>query len=157
VTLSRKALSATLAATLALSACGKPSPVDPNANKVAAVPPLSENSPSAVGAPPASAAEAGPIPAPLRGRWGLTPADCTSTIGDAKGLLVVSANDLKFYESRAVPGDDAAATGDSISGHFNFTGEGQTWKRYEALQLQKDGLVRTETNPAASFTYAKCR
>src|SRR5688572_30753552 len=30
------------------------------------------------------------IPASLHGRWGLTPADCTSTRGDAKGLLIVS-------------------------------------------------------------------
>src|SRR5215218_6684586 len=43
------------------------------------------------------------IPASLHGRWGLTPADCTSTRGDAKGLLVISADGLKFYESRAVP------------------------------------------------------
>ena len=39
------------------------------------------------------------IPASLHGRWGLTPADCTSTRGDAKGLLIVSADGLKFYES----------------------------------------------------------
>ena len=38
------------------------------------------------------------IPASLHGRWGLTPADCTSTRGDAKGLLIVSADGLKFYE-----------------------------------------------------------
>lgn len=140
-----------------VAGCGQPSPVDPKAKNVAAVPAASENSPSAVGAPPAQAADAGAIPAPLRGRWGLEPADCTSTKGDAKGLLIVSADDLKFYESRAVPGDDAGTTANSISGQFNFTGEGQSWTRFEALQLQKDGLVRTESNPAASFTYAKCR
>lgn len=142
---------------MVVAACSKPAPVDPNANKVAALPPASESSPSAVGAPPAQAAETGAIPMPLRGRWGLSPADCTTTQGDAKGLLIISAGDLKFYESRALPGADAETTANSISGQFDFTGEGQTWKRYEALQLQKDGLVRTETNPAASFTYAKCR
>ena len=139
-----------------LAACGKPSPVDSSANNVAAVPPVTENSPSAIGAPPAAAAEPGAIPVPLQGRWGLSPADCSSTRGDAKGLLIVSAGDLKFYESRAIPGKDIQTTGNSISGEFDFTGEGQSWTRFEALQLQKDGLVRTETNPAASFTYAKC-
>ena len=43
------------------------------------------------------------IPASLHGRWGLTPADCTSTRGDAKGLLIVSADGLKFYESLGKP------------------------------------------------------
>lgn len=154
-----KRISSALAAGLAIffaSACGKSDPVDPGANKVAALPPVAENSPSALGAPPAAAAEPGAIPVPLQGRWGLSPGDCTSTRGDAKGLLVISSNDLKFYELHAVPNEDAQTTANSISGRFNFTGEGQSWTRYVALQLQKDGLVRTETNPAASFTYAKC-
>src|SRR5215210_8614734 len=54
------------------------------------------------------------IPASLHGRWGLTPADCTSTRGDAKGLLIVGPDEIRFYESRAVPGDDAQTGTDSI-------------------------------------------
>ena len=97
------------------------------------------------------------IPAAFVGRWGLTPMDCTSTNGDAKGLLIVSASDLKFYESRAVPTQTAQSGTDSISGDFNYTGEGQTWTKFESLKAKGDQLVRTESNPTASFTYARCK
>ena len=73
------------------------------------------------------------IPASLHGRWGLTPADCTSTRGDAKGLLIVSADTLKFYESVGKPAGTLKTSPDSASGDFSFTGEGMTGQRYEAL------------------------
>src|SRR4051812_2684079 len=46
---------------------------------------------SSVGETPAAPADSGTpaqteIPTAIRGRWGLVPADCTSTRGDAKGL-----------------------------------------------------------------------
>jgi hypothetical protein len=120
--------------------------------------------PDATGSPPEKAAPAieppqpaAAIPGALHGRWGLTPLDCTSTRGDAKGLLVVGSDNLQFYESRAVPGPNAQTGKDSISGDFHFTGEGQTWTRFESLALQGDKLVRTESNPMASFTYARCK
>ena len=96
------------------------------------------------------------IPASLHGRWGLTPADCTSTRGDAKGLLIVSGDGLKFYESLGKPAGTLKTSSDSASGDFAFAGEGMTWKRYEALELQDNKLVRTESSPMASFTYARC-
>jgi len=83
--------------------------------------------------------------------------DCTSTRGDAKGLLMIGPADLKFYESRAVPEPDTQTGKDSITGNFAFTGEGQTWTKFEALELKGRELVRTESNPVASFTYARCK
>ena len=97
------------------------------------------------------------IPAALHGRWGLTPGDCTSTRGDAKGLLIVSGDGLRFYESRATPVRNVQASADSVSADFAFTGEGQTWTKYQALALEDDKLIRTESSPMASFTYARCR
>ena len=70
--------------------------------------------------------------------------------------MIVNASELRFYESRAVPGGDIQSDSTTISGNFNFTGEGQTWSKFEAIKLQGRDLVRTETNPTASFTYAKC-
>jgi hypothetical protein len=86
----------------------------------------------------------------------MTPADCTSTRGDAKGLLVIDDKALRFYESRAVPVGDIGGTPDSFTGDFTFTGEGQTWTSYETLQIQGRRLVRTTSSPMASYTYAKC-
>jgi hypothetical protein len=146
-------------------ACTKRDPVADGADNTAGLPAVNQEVPSPVGAPPqnavAAAGDAEPdavarIPAALQGRWALTPADCTTTRGDAKGLLVVEDKQLRFYESRAVPASGVQADADSISGTFDFTGEGQNWSKYVALELQGRDLVRTETNPTASFTYAKC-
>src|SRR5690348_1466403 len=121
-------------------ACGGRDPVAKEANNVTGLPSANEDTASPDGAPPTnSAAPAVPastavkIPAALEGRWGLSPADCTSTLGDAKGLLVINDGELRFYESRAVPGGDAQADADSISGTFSFTGEGQSWSKFEAI------------------------
>ena len=54
-----------------------------------------QNATVPVGRPPAPSAA---IPAALQGRWGLTPGDCTSTLGDAKGLLIVNSTELRFYK-----------------------------------------------------------
>jgi hypothetical protein len=96
------------------------------------------------------------IPAAFHGRWGMTPADCTSTRGDAKGLMVVSADGIRFYESLAKPAPDLKRSANSISGSFAFTGEGMNWNKYEVLELQQGKLVRTESDPMASYTYARC-
>jgi hypothetical protein len=112
---------------------------------------------SPTGAPPATTPGRPVIPAALQGRWGLTPADCTTPLGDAKGLLVVGSDGLRFYESRAVPGGNTAATPTSYSADFRFTGEGQAWVQFETLQLKNDKLVRTQSNPMTSFTYARCK
>ena len=102
------------------------------------------------------ASEAGTIPAAFHGRWGLTPADCMPNRSDNKGLLVVSADGLRFYEALAKPDGELGFTAKSVSGSFAFTGEGQNWKRHEVLELQDNKLVRTESDPMASYTYARC-
>ena len=148
----------------ALAACNRPDPVAENANNVEALPTVNEPAPNPTGAPPANAAQAqgsapapaGRIPAAVQGRWGLTPGDCTSTRGDAKGLLVVSADRLQFYESRAVPSPGIQVDADSVSGDFAFTGEGQQWTKYQTLERQGDKLVRTQRDPIATFTYVRC-
>ena len=155
-----------IALTAGLAACGKPDPVANGANAVTSVPAAANNATSSPsGGPPAQAVSPPPtrasaptarIPDALQGRWGLTPQDCTSTLGDAKGLLVINGGELRFYESRAVPSPGVAADSDSISGNFAFMGEGQSWTKFETFELRNNSLVRTESNPAASYTYAKC-
>jgi hypothetical protein len=155
---------------VAVVACSKRDPVADDANNTSALPVSSDaantaqNAADPTGAPrekSSGTTEASDpsrmIPASLQGRWGLTPMDCTSTKGDAKGLLIVSPTDLKFYESRAVPTKTAQSGTDSITGDFNYTGEGQTWTKFESLKAKGDELVRTESNPTASFTYARCK
>ena len=145
----------------ALSACDERDPVADGANNLAGtaeIETLPPDESTAVNTgEPAAATVGSVIPAALHGRWGLTPADCTSTRGDAKGLLVVSASELRFYESVARPLPGAETSAESMTGDFAFTGEGQSWTRHQALARRGEELTRTETGPAASFTYVRCR
>lgn len=154
---------------LCVVACSRPDPVANNVIGVTFPAASKESAPDPLGGPPTNNvstgadagnvtedASPGVIPAALRGRWGLMPGDCTSTRGDAKGLLIISGDELRFYESRAVPSAGAESDSDSINGNFSFTGEGQTWTKFETLERKNNTLVRTDSNPAASYTYAKC-
>lgn len=100
------------------------------------------------------------IPAVFRGRWGLVPGDCTSTQGDAKGLIAIDATTIKFYESLAMLEEVKDASDTRFLGNFTFTGEGQTWKVDEQLDLREDGkLVRTEKGEGAMagpLVYSAC-
>jgi hypothetical protein len=156
---------------LALGACDKRDPVADQANNVASAPAeVDVLPPDESVATPTNELENGDdeevnvseaagddrIPAAFHGRWALTPADCTSPNGDTKGLLVVSADRLRFYEAQATPQGELKFSPKSVSGHFAFSGEGMNWKKYEALELQNNTLVRTESGPMRSYTYARC-
>ena len=151
-------------ALLAVASCGGRDPVDDKAAaRTTGLPDVNVPAPSATGEPRGATtpAEAAPtpsakIPAALQGRWGLTPADCMPGRSDAKGLLTITADDLRFYESRAVPAEQVDGDANSMDGNFAFTGEGQSWTKYVALKADKGRLTRTETKPTASFSYAKC-
>ena len=152
-----------LALILAVAGCSKPNPVDRQAGNTGGLPDINASAPTTTGEPHVATGpaqqlppSATTIPAALQGRWALSPGDCTSTRGDAKGLLIVTPSELRFYESRAVPTGDVQTDSDSMSGNFAFTGEGQSWTKYESLKIDKQVLVRTETKPTASFSYAKC-
>jgi len=84
------------------------------------------------------------IPDTMQGRWGMVPADCTSTKGDAKGLLVIDATSLRFYESVGTLTSVSERSANSIRGQFAFTGEGMEWTREETLSLEGATLTRTE-------------
>ncbi|WP_165912335.1 hypothetical protein [Novosphingobium sp. PhB165] len=101
------------------------------------------------------------IPESLRGRWGLVNGDCTSTRGDAKGLLTIDATRLTFYESVASLGTVKSAADDAIEAEFAFSGEGQSWKLDVSLASPDGGhtLVRKDTGPDAApetLTYTRC-
>ena len=154
-----------LAAAAALASCGRQNPVANGAENASGLPgPAGQSPASPTGGPPtdnrsdtaAAPSNASVIPAALQGRWGLTPGDCTSNGGGSQGLLVITAEDLRFYESRALPGENVQTSASSVSGDFAFTGEGQEWTKYQSLQLEAGKLTRSERDPAARFTYARC-
>jgi hypothetical protein len=106
----------------------------------------------------ASEAVAG-IPAAVLGNWALVPGDCTTKWGDAKGLLTITATELRFYESRGKLGKVLESSPTHITADFDFQGEGEEWQRRMTLARDGEALVRTETGEGAApepFRYQRC-
>ncbi|RVQ67134.1 hypothetical protein EKN06_09460 [Croceicoccus ponticola] len=101
------------------------------------------------------------IPSALRGRWGMNANDCDASRSDAKGLLTIGDQTLKFYESVGTLTKTAERDATRLRGTFAFTGEGQTWQRDVVLDAQ-DGntvLIRREYGDGAApgpFRYERC-
>ena len=152
---------------LALAACTKTA--DPNAANVTEVLPPNEASHTVNGDTAANNVVDGvapaklpnSIPAQFQGRWGINKADCTSTRGDAKGLLTINGARLTFYESRGTLNKVLGATANSFDARYDFAGEGQTWARTERLTLV-DGKLNRRTDaepdqePPVNLTYGRC-
>ena len=105
-------------------------------------------------AAPADSETVAVIPDQYRGRWGMVAADCTSTRGDAKGLITIGDKSIRFYESTATLKEQRPAIATSFSGLFGFTGEGQTWQEVMTFTRTGDTLKRAEDE--GTFTYKRC-
>jgi hypothetical protein len=103
---------------------------------------------------PASPTPGGIIPAQYQGRWGMVAADCTSTRGDAKGLMTIGDTSIRFYESTATLEEQRPAIATSFSGRFAFRGEGQSWEKVMTFTRTGDALKRAEEE--GTFTYTRC-
>ena len=152
-------LAITLASALTLAACQQaPSEQAPQ--------PEQTDSPTAQEASPptgetGSEGTAVAIPAALQGRWGLVPADCTSTRGDAKGLIEIGSQAIKFYESVGTLQSVASSSATSVRGEFAFNGEGMTWSKDMQLSFDAEGPTVTRTEYGADaisepLTYTGC-
>jgi hypothetical protein len=108
-------------------------PLDPPGN-VAASAPVPGATPSPVAA----------IPAAFRGRWGINAADCDPARDDTKGLMTVTADTFRFWESRGKLADARMESATTLVANLSFTGEGQNWREPTRFVLQDDGrtLIR---------------
>lgn len=152
-------LRSALPATLLLAACAEPIEERPEGEDTAM--PVEPDGGIGDGAEPLSEVLGTDIPAAFFGRWGLVPADCTSTAGDAKGLITIDAESVQFYESRAVVDEMVEKDASTVSARFAFSGEGQEWMRDMQWKLSENGttLTRSETGEDAipePLTYSKC-
>lgn len=157
----KNSLIAAFALAMALAGCSG-SKDKPNVAETSEASALSSSDPETGAAVnQASVALEHSIPEGIRGRWGLVPADCTSTAGDAKGLLTIGATQLKFYESIARLGEVKSRESSSVTATFDFSGEGQNWVLDVTLSSPDGGktLVRKDTGPDAApepLTYTRC-
>lgn len=145
-------------AALALAACS---------GEKAKAPAEGENPTQAIATPPALKEAVSPadgpqsIPQEVQGRWGLVPADCTTTRGDDKGLVTIGPDALKFYESHAKLGTIAERSDTRIRATFAFSGEGMEWTQDVVLDAQDGGktLIRRDYGPEAMpgpLKYTRC-
>jgi len=156
---------------LALAACQQSGEPDDDMAKAdtegTAVPSGTHSSPApsptgsetATPAPSPTEPDGNTIPVALQGRWGIVPADCSSTRVDAKGLLTIGATTLKFYESVGRLGAIKERSDRSIRADYAFTGEGMNWTRDVALSVDGTKLTRLDRGgdePGGPFTYTKC-
>ena len=159
-------LAAMAAATISLSGCSRHGDDDqqpdnaPTTSQSGTLAPVPTPEPNATPTPP-PAPTAATIPQALRGTWGLVAADCTSTHGDAKGLMEVGAKTLTFYESRATLKTIRTAEPARIRAEFALTGEGQDWTQDIELRSWNNGaqLIRQDRGPDAlpgPLTYTRC-
>jgi hypothetical protein len=96
------------------------------------------------------------IPAALHGRWGLVPGDCTSTRGDDKGLVTISADQIRFYESVARPAKITERSDTRIRGEFGFAGEGMEWTNHMIWSAAGDKLTRVDSEEELRLVYTRC-
>ena len=151
-------------ALLSLAACGGSKSEDASspASDMAAASEAASVAASGVPAPAASdSGVAVTIPDIVQGRWGLVPADCTSTKGDNKGLLTITPVKLQFYESVGTLTDVKELAPNHIRATFDFTGEGLEWTREQTLDVAQDGktMTRRELGEDAApgpFQYTRC-
>lgn len=155
-----------LIAIAALAGCGEvapdaPAPAQGTATSATAVAP----SPTIAASSTAAPTRITQFPAALHGTWGLTPGDCDPSRGDDKGVMTITADEARFYESRARLGEVTAAADGTLNGTFAFTGEGQEWTRTIKLTPSEGGtvLIREDlvTEPTAEpaegpLRYTRC-
>ncbi len=98
------------------------------------------------------------FPQSFRGRWGLVPNDCDPARDDAKGLMEVDADTLRFYEARAKLQSITQPSPTEAFAELAYSGEGQTWTRSATFTIEDNGrtLVRAEKDQSGPLRYSRC-
>lgn len=145
---------------LAVGACSREAPSAPEATgsqsaTATTLPIVPASTPSV------PTADEDAIPAAMRGRFGLVPADCMTTRGDDKGRLTVRADSLRFYESVATLAKASERRPNRLKAMFAYSGEGMEWRREASLELRNGGktLILEEFGDDAvpgPRTYTRC-
>lgn len=158
----RKMLALTVG--LLLAGCQAPTPEQKNQvddgsaaalNTINAIEPVPENDSAQIADRSGIIADKH-IPPAFLGRWGLVPADCTSTAGDNKGLMTVAPDRLSFYESRATITRLEGVSSTELRATLAFSGEGQQWTEDTPLTLEENGNVLTRVADGQTLRYTRC-
>ena len=163
----RPAIAAASAAlVLLLAACSGGAPATDDADTDTPVAPV-ESTPAGGGStPPARnsgndgiAGDEAPvtsIPARWHGYWAANEAGCREPDAHIQGLTI-SADELRFHESIALPRSVETLDADSIRVESGYEGEGQQWTATQVLRLSNgDASLRVDGPDGASMTRVRC-
>ena len=96
------------------------------------------------------------IPARWHGDWAADEAGCREPDAHIEGLTV-SADELRFHESIAVPRRVDRLDADSIRVESDYDGEGRQWTATQVLRLSDgDAALQVDGPDGASMTRIRC-
>ena len=96
------------------------------------------------------------IPARWHGDWAADEAGCREPDAHIEGLTV-SADELRFHESVAVPRRVDTLDADSIRVESDYDGEGRQWTATQVLRLSDgDAALQVDGPDGASMTRIRC-
>ena len=112
------------------------------------------DTPPRIGAPAPNPKTA--IPSTMHGRWGLARADCAGESGVTKGLIAISAENIRFYNSVATPLRTHEISPRGIRAEFAFLGERGTWTGPMFWAVEGRTLVRIDSEADSRLVYTRC-
>ena len=96
------------------------------------------------------------IPTSFVGRWGMTPADCDPDGSAVKGLLTITDDSLKFWESKGSVQQIVRHSPYDITLQLAMTGEGQSWASTTRLVLDAAATELVRSDNSHSYRYQRC-
>jgi hypothetical protein len=128
---------AAIANRITLDASGKPQPVSATSRRDHAAP---------------------DFPSAMLGRWGITEADCDPSNNDNKGLMVVNADSVRFYDTQAKLVGAERRSEYTVAADLGFKRDGRKWTARQSFALAGGGtaLLRGEQSPVKTYRYGRC-
>jgi len=96
------------------------------------------------------------IPTSFVGRWGMTEADCDPDGSAVKGLLTITDDSLKFWESKGSVQQIVRHSPYDITLELAMTGEGQSWTSTTRLVLDAAATELVRSDNSHSYRYQRC-
>jgi hypothetical protein len=96
------------------------------------------------------------LPPGFVGRWGMTKADCDPNSLVVKGLLTITPDRLKFWESKGSVQRIVRHSPYDVTLELAMTGEGQSWTSTTRLTLDAAATQLVRAENSHSYRYQRC-
>ena len=90
------------------------------------------------------------MPEPFLGHWDFSEETCADPASEMR--LMIAANEIRYYESLAVPTDIVPNADGALMVEHSFSGEGEEWTEMLAYELSEDGERLTVTQSDGSLS-----